>query len=715
MPVIKINLPEIAEKLRNEVLAIDASDMPQAKKTAAHKRAAQKVLNALYLDGRKYSGKNLENRISLNTFSSYLTKLRKMMGELGLRHHLLGREVARMQARYPHHAALLAPLADEQATPDQLRIAKKTLQQALTKESELAVKLARVDFAGKYKAALLQLAKGHPEQAEAIKALVDEAGRPARLLALQAGFAELQPLQDDLAALKIDHEVVVALKMPANLKEQKLQTQDAALHRRQRDVYQVNYPAYMQALGHMLTQSWATVDGVTDWDFDLLVFGLCGATGRRPIEIILLGNLEKIDGDRLLFSGAAKKRIESRESHAIYSLLPADTVLTAFKALREHDYTKGIADLVPLGDYDLRSLEAMINARVANNLNQLAKCVFAQRPGARFYDTRAIYGRICLTRYFNTDPRWERMNEDAFFSEILAHDTADAQLHYKMVELVGYEEAQAVPERVASRLERLRKLDPQVPGLSRGTAAQDLHDWVKAQVAASPAKVINQSVIMREYGKPHRPMVQRYLELVADALMLQPTVRTDSALPLKYPFLPQQQDADEQVGQVAPADDQEQEDDDSEAVPAGQSAPGDELEPAAGGEAAGQSAQDEPAELTHDAEIEALRATLPRPRFRCKTQGDEWLVIMTLGRAIHETTLPAGSMVEACKLAWDAWLASWGKMTIQTAKQGKFVTARATCPDGMILEVAAMGRTEDAEQALLRSIAKRQAAYEGME
>jgi hypothetical protein len=707
MPVVKIDLKEIASKLQAEVIAIDAADMPQSQKTAAHKRAAQKVLNALYLDKRKFGGERLANRISLNTFSSYLTRIRKMLGELGLRHHLLVREVERMQKRYPLHAEQLAPLASQEATVDQLRIAKKSIQQALVKESELAEKLAAVDFAGKYKSALLALAKGYPDHAEQIKALVDDDGRPARMLNLQSKFAELNDLQADLHGLKIDHEVVVNLKMTAHLKDQKLQNQDQQLHKRQRSVFEVHYPQYISALGHMITQSWATVDGKTDWDFNLLVFGLCGATGRRPIEIILLGDLQKIDGERLLFSGAAKKRTDNRESHAIYSLLPSDLVLTAFKALRDLPYTKELAALD--GDtFDLRSLEKRIGDRVSRRLSAVAQSLFYGREGARTYDTRAIYARICLTRYFNTDPRWERMSEDAFFSELLAHDTAEAQLHYKSVKLIGYEEAQAVPELVASRLERLRKLDHLVPDIARGDSSIKLHDWVKAQVAESPSKVINQSVIMREYGKPYRPMVQRYLELVADALMIQPGTSTDAGLPLAYPFIEKPaiiettEDSDEDDGQLV--------DDDQTEEPA--------LEDQTGaGEKIVADLDGEPEDVNQVVNDETPDAptSLQRPRFRCRSLGDRWQVDISIGEHKEQFSPIADSMIEACEQAWEQWLAKWLSVKIVCFSEGKFSIARAKAPDGVVMEVATMGRQTEARNELALELEQRYQAYKRME
>ena len=124
MPVIKIDLQKIGDSLTAEVRRIEAADMPQGQKTTAHKRAVQKALNALYLDKRRYGGDKVENRITLATFSRYLTKLRKRLEELNLHHHLLEREAERMKKRHPHHAPLFDKFLTKGASVADLRKAK---------------------------------------------------------------------------------------------------------------------------------------------------------------------------------------------------------------------------------------------------------------------------------------------------------------------------------------------------------------------------------------------------------------------------------------------------------------------------------------------------------------------------------------------------------------------------------------------------------------
>lgn len=710
MPVMKIDLHKIRQQLVSDVQRIEKSDWPQAKKTTAFKQAATKVLNALYLDKRRYGGKKVENRISLATFSSYLTRLRKSLEELNLHHHLLEREVQRLQKRYPLHAPLFEPMLAEGATVADLRKAKGAIKDALKDEAALARGFSAINFSGAYKSALIMLAKAHPAWAGRLQA-INENGRPnLELVAeLRASFDEVEAALNDVIGIKIDHEVVVNLKLPPGMKEQFLEAADKRLDTKQNNNTLIDYPTYMHKLGLLLTQPWATYKEHTAWDFELTVFALCGATGRRPIEIISLGEFERIDEYRLRFKGQAKKRDDERDDgYMIYSLFPADLVIKAFNGLRMLDRTKELNALTPPGD--MRSQEKMINDRVANGLNKLARRVFyGVGKAQRLYDTRAIYARICRERWFDHDPRWAKVNEDAFYSQLLGHDDPNAQLQYKHIKLQRFHHNRPPIEAMESRYEQLCKLDDAVKGISRGDAAAVLHEWVKEQVLADPSVVINQTVIIRE-RKCYAPMVKRYLEITGQALMIK-----EGTYGIDLSFLDEPVAVAEvmdilDMGPEQLAERQAKRDAELEA-------PEDEQEPDPEGDEAEQEPEPDPdgGEPEPEPEQATDQGHYHQPKFRCKGQAGSWLVTLCIGSLRIRFNSDADGLHEACQDAWGQWLASWSKVAISARRVDGWWSVSATLPDGTVLANEVMGSKADAIAPVKADVARAFAHYESLE
>lgn len=715
MSDIKIDLNEISQRLNNEVLQIAASDMPQGDKTKAYRRAAQKALNALYLDKKKYGGAKVERRISVNTLSSYLTRLRKALEALDgrehegvvirMRHHLLERDAERMKKRYPHHAALFAPYFDPELPLAELRLAKKAGKEQLQGERLLLEKLNKVDWTKGYKSALLLLIKEYPAWRERLEALVDQAGRPERLAAIRAELDEASPAWDDLHKLKIDHEAVISLAMPKQLREEWKEKTDQRMVTKRTATMLVDYPTYMKKLGLLLTQPWATDGKVKAWDPEMTVFALCGATGRRPIEILLLGSLEKVDNERLRFNGSAKKRDGVKElPKVIYSLLPSDLVIEAFNWLRQTDYAKRFA----LSEgHDMRSQEMVINGIASRPLNELAKRVLAGVSQARrLYDTRAIYARICLERWYQHDPRWERVNEDRFFTEILGHDDPEAQKNYKTIKLAEFDRKGIKIPTLPSRLVAISAFDDQVQGLARGDAAVQLHNWVKEQLQADPGKVINQTVIVREY-KAYRPMVQKYLALVGEALM----VPKGTSQGLDLSFLDTPVTADEAVfmdagiaDEVAARKEQEADQEELDEPEQDEDEPEQEEAPEPEPELVGLPESSEP-EL-----VQGVR----RPRVKITGAANGWLVAIRFGELVHEYHSTARTMQEAGLDAWVQWLADWDDVAITVRRVDGWFTLAATLPDGQRLETMGRGKVEQLRRELLACIEESAEQYRAM-
>lgn len=697
MSKVKISLQKISDALIADVKAIEASSRSQGEKTLAHKRAAKKAMNALFLDKKKYGGDKVNNRIKLATFSSYLARLRRELEALGFHHHLLEREAGRMVNRYPFHAHLFKPFLEEGKTPAELRQVKLDAKEALQQERQLADQLNAVNYTKGYKAALLKLAKEYPGWRERIEPLVDQNGRPERLAELRRSFAEVADAWADLDKLKIDHEAIVALAMPKDLRESLQQGADQRLADKQRSTILIDYPTYMRKLGLLLTQPWATFGDLKRWDFDMAVFALCGATGRRPIEIILLGNLEKIDNERLRFTGSAKKRDGVKdEARVIYSLFPTDMVMAAFTWLRSTDRAQGFAGTDPT---QLRTQEVIINGIVADKLNQLARRVFyGVGQAARLYDTRAIYARICYERWFQHDARWERVNEDGFFSEILGHDDPTSQLNYKSIKLDRFDRKQVKVETMPSRVDALAAFDDKMADLARGDAAVKLHQWVKDQLAADPGKVINQTVIVREY-KAYRPMVKAYLELVGDALM----VPDGLAKGLDLSFLDVPVTADDAV--FMNADKAAELDEDHAAKQTMEAQAGtDATEPMTGKVEAEEREQDAAPEQEPELDEEPEQGDVVPPKFRLAGQAGQWRVTLTFGDLAHRYESTAPSMTEACQDAWEQWLDGWEDVAIKSSKAAGWTTVSALLPNGQTLEVTGRGKIDPLRAELIHEI-----------
>lgn len=707
MSKVKISLQKISDALIADVKAIEASSRSQGEKTLAHKRAAKKAMNALFLDKKKYGGDKVNNRIKLATFSSYLARLRRELEALGFHHHLLEREAGRMVKRYPLHAHLFQPFLEEGKTPAELRQAKLDAKEVLQQERQLADQLNAVNYAKGYKAALIKLAKEFPDWRERIEPLVDQNGRPERLAELRRSFAEVADAWADLDKIKIDHEAIVALAMPKDLRESLQQGAEQRLADKQRSTILIDYPTYMRKLGLLLTQPWATFGEVKRWDFDMAVFALCGATGRRPIEIILLGNLEKIDNERLRFTGSAKKRDGVKdEARVIYSLFPTDMVMAAFTWLRSTDRAQGFASTDPT---QLRTQEVIINGIVADKLNQLARRVFyGVGQAARLYDTRAIYARICYERWFQHDTRWERVNEDGFFSEILGHDDPTSQLNYKSIKLDRFDRKQVKVETMPSRVDALAAFDDKMADLARGDAAVKLHQWVKEQLAADPGKVINQTVIVREY-KAYRPMVKAYLELVGDALM----VPDGLAKGLDLSFLDVPVTVDDAV--FMNADKAAKLDEDHAAKQAmeeevrtdANASPAEEVETE-------RQEQDDEPEGEPDLAEEPEQGGLVPPKFRLAGQAGQWQVTLTFGDLAHRYESAAPSMTEACQDAWEQWLDGWDDVAIKSSKAAGWTTVSAQLPNGQTLKVEGRGKIDPLRAQLMLDIEAVRASYQSM-
>lgn len=514
MPKQKVNLSEHISTLVDEVRKVENSDLEQREKTIKFKAAATHFKNAIYNDKRKFSGPAGQKRqISVNTYNTYLSRARRKIEELGFRHHLLDRELSRLKKRYPQHQKLIAEL--ESLDPTAARLKKKEIEELLHKAEGLRVAMLKIDYSHpSAKKQIGTLQERHPYYNDLLANLL---GPDAQEAGEEMGRAmdEITPLIGDLMGLKVNHEIMYSLAMDKATRAKHTVAQDSQLSKKKKLAVVVNYQNYIQRIYSLLTNPTHSVADTTTFGMAPLCFAIAAATGRRPIEVLDQGGFEAVDAHRLKFTGQAKKRDSSDEAERIiYSLVDTKIIIKAIDIFRK---LPAVVELNELVESDHRSVNVLINQRTATPLNAYAKEFFNDKERV-FKDTRAIYARICHERWFNTDPRWTKCDEDVFFAELLGHEDEQTQMHYKQFKTSGLREdfKPAESDRV-NRLEKMAAFDGEMQTLANGDAAVRLHKIVKDMLEKDPDIKITQSLISKASGSK-RTMIQRYMDLCADAL-----------------------------------------------------------------------------------------------------------------------------------------------------------------------------------------------------
>lgn len=445
----KVELGELIEKLIEDVKAIDENaELSRGDKTKRLARLAESLKNKLYEDRRRKE----DDKLKASSYRRYLTHVRKAITAQNWRHHSI----------------------------------EETAQ---------------------------RLAKHHPRYAEALLELAEIQDITALRMAHQGLLAQIRQNRDDqayeaVAGMKLDHEIMRHLTLPAATKAQLATDAVETLEHKATNTIEIRYHWLIETI-HELLSSAQIRDGVATPYFSHLALGLALATGRREVEVLKLARFKKAGDFELEFSGQAKRRsgVDYGESYQIYTLVSADLVLEAFAKLR------AMPEALELQHLD----NIAINNRVHSNLNQLTKRVFADRERV-FKDSRAIWARVVFELHFNQDDRWKKVNETVFWRAMLGHEDMDTQESYKAFKIDYTPPAKpaAAASRWASRLEALEALDEheQIAGRE---ALQKIHRWVKDTVKAAPDARISQKAIATNVGS-YRPVIKEYLDLAAEAL-----------------------------------------------------------------------------------------------------------------------------------------------------------------------------------------------------
>jgi len=498
----KIYLHKLITQLIDDVDSVEKSDIPQGQKTAKYKSLATKFKNALFNDRRKFRGNGLKNRITLKTYSNYLSRTRKLFDNK--LHHNFLKEINKLIKKYNYseYSTLFKSWIDDE--PSQIRI------QLLELQKKLKNGLILID---KYKpnSKNTALITSYPEWSKSIKngTLIDDIKTGENLL-------------NDLSRIKINHEIMYHLVMDQNERAAIKIKAEESLKNKKRNTITIDYQKYLNAIYDILSRPDVTFFDKHRKTIAPLAFALAAVSGRRMIEIILTGQFKKIGKYKILFSGQVKKRTETENfEREIYTLIDSNLFIKKIKLLRSLPALQNIDGLILDNIIDgrfIRNDKIIINSVFSRYLNDFTKNFFNDERRV-FKDTRSIYARIVYEKYFKFDSRWANVDEDVFFAEILGHDDDETQLHYKQFKLENFDPKYIPIEKENKRLIALQALDDDMTTLARFDAAVKIHNWVKSQVAENPdANITTYSIRKALTTKP--TTVAKYLQHVANALQL---------------------------------------------------------------------------------------------------------------------------------------------------------------------------------------------------
>jgi hypothetical protein len=450
----KVDLHQITKDLIDGVKVIDGDEsLSRSEKTKAITRLAEKIKNQLHDDKRRKE----TDKIAPSTYRKYLTQLRRAVTEQNWVHHSLDKQVATLAARYPEYADDLQALLGKSITP---------LREAW--------------------AAILNRAK--------------KAGDDAA--------------HADIKAMKLDHEIMRHLTMPSATKENLEDEQAEKRYQKISTQVTISYNWLISTIYDLLTKKSRVSGGESVFNYNQLALGLALATGRRQIEVLYQGEIERVSDHQVKFTGQAKKRggADYSDAATIYTLVDAKLVVDAWAELRAMPEIQELAEFDSLPEV---TRNARINSRCAGNLNRLAKRVLGDQSFV-FKDSRDIWARAVHDLHYAEWRKKTKRSEDLFWQEMLGHEDTDTQIGYKKFHIEYDEEAAPAPEKAVSRLAGIKKLDGHSE-IARREAMEKIHAWVKEQLKADDNAVITQSRISRELGSS-RGAIKDYLALADDAL-----------------------------------------------------------------------------------------------------------------------------------------------------------------------------------------------------
>lgn len=513
----KFNVAKLIKEFLVEVMEIDASELTQSQKTTKHARAAQKVLNALY-GKRAQKGRNA---LTFNTASAHLRDVRNAVTNTGVKHHAYQQSLDRIRNKFPHCAYMLSGMDDLPVKETRLKHRDLLEKLRFVKILEKYVKGITPGL-NNYASLINNRAKELPEWEHELLALktIKKEDRAAAIENLNKIIEESREFYQALKDMKIDHEVMRHLRKDAFAKDTKATEQKRTLEEKKSNAVTIDYVKTMQVV-NMLFEYAVKLD-----KWEALAVAIAFATGRRPIEVLVQGEFEKIDQYNLRFIGQAKKREGvTNEEMIIYTLVEADKVLDAIDSLRSYPNILGLQNLEPDRNY---SVNALVHNRTSGPLNEFIDSLLKTKPITSpeadsqrnwlFKDTRAIYTKICFELFFKTDPRWKKKDENMFYKELLGHDELDTQAHYMQFKIInaGGDYEPIVIDADKRRLEAVKEMTDN-EWIQGSKARQSLHQFVIELLTEQPWRTIIASDLRK--GRNYK-MVKQYMDLMEDRLKL---------------------------------------------------------------------------------------------------------------------------------------------------------------------------------------------------
>jgi len=467
----KINLSKIIDNAKKELLEIEALKIPQSPKTKKFTRLATKIKNELRGDKRKFIDKKTgkydpKKQISLSTYHGYLTRVRTALKELNIKHHSLPSKIKTLTRKYPEYKKELKAILDEPA-----------------------------------------LTVGNAK-AQALKSIKESQGIN-RMDAYKA-----------VNKLKIDHDVITRLVKTDLEKAEHDDFQKQSLKRKKQNTVTLNYFDIKTMITELLISN----------AYSNRTLALSLASGRRAIEIIYTADFKVTGKNTVLFSGQTKKRQGVQtDDYEIYTLIPAKDFVKEFRKYRNMKMVKAIHADANKFTTD-REKHIYINLRVAKTLSEATKrafrafCTDDSHKKRVFKDSRGIYTRIVLDKFFSTDKRWESKDEDEFLKVLLGHSDYKDQRNYKQFKIDYSEKTDAQPESKENSKKPLKNplnaIDEDIKATGK-KAMVALHERVKIWARNNPDWKLSQTVMTKPKGVGKigggRALIKEYLLIAQPA------------------------------------------------------------------------------------------------------------------------------------------------------------------------------------------------------
>jgi hypothetical protein len=514
----KTDLDQIIVTLLDEIGDIQRSDKSTSAKTMGYRRAADKVLTALYGKRKQKSGAAL----SLDGASKALTKVRNAVTATGAKHHAFDKSIQALKNKYPLVEYMLCEL--EGMPVKQTRETWHGLREKLKQVTRLEKKVANITPDLKtYASAINQLAKEFPAWESELLALktIKTSERQDAIDRLHAIFETTRSFYPDLEKLKIDHEVMRHLKKDSFSSDSKREESTHNLIAKKTGAIGIDYTKLMQVLDLLMSPA-------ASHRWEAAATAVAIATGRRAIEVLVQGEFEKIDNHRLKFIGQAKKREGITDDEMeIYCLADANLVLKTISRLRSFSNIIALDSLEADRHYKKNEL---ISSRTAGPLNSFIRDLFDSfqittehrfKDDWLFKDTRAIYAKTAFELFFKEDKRWQKKDENMFYQELLGHHDGEAQKHYMQFKIInaGAKWEPVIDDSPDRRLKAMIAMREN-EWISARANRLALHDYVIEEIKKNPWVTFKIADLRKDSngGSRNFKMVKEYLEIVEDAI-----------------------------------------------------------------------------------------------------------------------------------------------------------------------------------------------------